>query len=65
VFAATVFADGLNVLLVIEIPPAGGGVLPVGGGGVVVPPPLPPHALAEINASAIHTFLVLIPFSPF
>jgi hypothetical protein len=59
VFTATVFAAGLNRLLVTEIPPAGVGVLPLGWGFGDVDPP-PPHAPAEITASAIHTFLVLI-----
>jgi hypothetical protein len=54
----TVFDPGLNALFVTEIPPAGGGVLP--GGWLffgAVEPPLPPHAAAEITASAIQTFL--------
>jgi hypothetical protein len=58
--AVIVLADGLNKLFWTEIPPTGGGVLPLGGGGFVVPSPPPPHALAEISANTIHTFLVLI-----
>jgi hypothetical protein len=70
VFTATVFADGLKALFVTEIAPTGGGVLPDGGGGggggaIELSPPPPPHALAEISANAMHTFLVLICLSIF
>src|SRR5687768_8454806 len=57
----TVLEAGLNALFVTEIPPLGGGVLPAGGPVVSPPPPPPPpHAVAEITASAIHTFHVFI-----
>jgi hypothetical protein len=62
---ATVLAEGLKLLFVTAIPPAGGVVFPLGWLlGAVEPPPEPPHAPAEIKASAIHTFLVLMTFSP-
>jgi hypothetical protein len=63
---ATVLLEGVNALFVTEMPPAGVGVLPVGGWfGGAVEPPLPPHAPAEISASAIQTFLVFMMLSPF
>jgi hypothetical protein len=57
-------AEGLKLLFVTEIPPAGGVVFPVGWLLGAVEPPDPPHAPTEIKASATHTFLVLMTFAP-